>query len=240
MKVIYIATHLDKWWEEALGSVHGQLDYIVHLEDQHGWDWAKKVDTMRRFAWYHYHEPLIFMDLWDTLFVGDPEELEAGLKALTKCTTQCSSSAWPRLEMADRFPDTGKWRYVNGSGVMGTGEMICDAIQEGKARYPIKPAPPGVWLHDHKLVDNDARFWQDLYLDDLVANDFNCRFVQPIIGLKPGELVWYANNERFYNKVTDTMPQFLHAAGGNAWEQIPLEAKCARVNHHFTEEYYEY
>lgn len=225
MKIHLYASHLADDWRNCLGSIHGKLDYVVHLADQCNWNWGRKIDYQHKVACEDPEELLMFVDLWDMIFVGDPEELEAQIAALPRAMVPSGTKCWPEEEktplFAERYPEiTSPWRFVNGAGTIGRGDHIREAIEFGLSRYPVRPPVPGTPLHDHKINDNDQRFWTDVYLDGRVDNDHQCMFVQQIIGLEPGQAQY--NDKRLVNTVTGTRPQFIHASG-HSWEHIPAE-----------------
>lgn len=228
MKVYCFASHWDGRAEDFLRSMrHAKQQFVVHMEHQGSWSWDRMVDFELEVSEAHPDDLLIFADLWDSLYVGDPAEMEEQVRELTRDLPllHTDKHCWPEPEKAEachaRDPHvTSPWRYVNGSGPFGLGRQIAEAIRYGRSKYPIRPLVRGVHPHRFPQNDNDQRFWTDLYLDGLVGIDHECNVVQGLVSLKPGELSYH--DGRIHNLITGTRPHILHAAD-HTWEYIPQE-----------------
>ena len=224
MKVYCFASHWDGNAQHLVNSMrNAKLDYHIELAHPYSWFWTRMVDFEWRMARQHPNEWMIFIDLWDSIFVGDADEMWADIQDIAKNRPFLHSdkACWPRPEQAYMFPPCASpWKYVNGSGPFGMGWQIAEAIDYGMRNYPIRPKVTGVHPHDYPRNDNDQRFWTDLYLDGYVGVDTECRVVQGLPLLKPGELEY--RDGRIHNTVTGTRPHFLHAAD-HTWPYIPQE-----------------
>jgi hypothetical protein len=188
-------------------------------------------ERMRPFSWRRkvlwelsvaeqYPDTLIaFIDAWDTVFVGEKDELEkllSGGYVILPSDRVC----WPHEEKASLFDKRlsykhSPWRYVNGSGPAGLGRDIANVIKSGWEKYPI--TYDGI---DHSQ-DIDQRFWTDVFLDDLRCElDVHCAFTTT---LHKEKMLPIDNRDysivdgRFLNHTTGKKSLFVH---GNA--RLPL------------------
>jgi hypothetical protein len=220
VKVYLYASSLGFRYAECLMSLHGKVEYVLHCEDQRDWHWDKLVAYQHKVASENPGEVIVFADLWDSLFVGDPEELELQLRAGGECYVQASKSNWPSVGRDDEIPDKGPWRYVNGSFVAGVGDWIAKATAYGMDNWPIRPKDPRYPIHQYPENDNNGRMWANVYLDGRCNIDSNCIIAQQLNNLKEGELHYDTKQKRFVNTVTGSRPHFLHASQGT-WQTIP-------------------
>lgn len=164
------------------------------------------------------NETLIIVDAYDTLFVGDADQLESMLEGeqLVYCA---SKVCWPDRDKESCYSgDHSLWRYLNGSVMAGKGFTIRKAIEWGLEHAPIKPP-----VNDGRLIyheDNDQRFWTDVYLHGYGSLDTNCEIFQNLACIKDEEFALV--DGKFLNTVTATNPQFIHAAA-HTWNLIPKE-----------------
>jgi hypothetical protein len=206
-------------------SLHGKVEYVVHLEHQKDWHWDKLVDYQYGVAIRSMGEPLIFVDLWDSLFVGDVDELETRITRLDKCTVQASKVLWPSTSVDDRIKRMqanvkSPWKYVNGSFVAGMGFQIAKALEYGMKHYPIKPRDLAYHPHDYEHNDNNGRMWSEVFADGMCDIDSECHISQQLNRIEPGQLSFSAGTGRINNTITGGKPHFLHASN-DTWGFIP-------------------
>jgi len=187
--------------------------------------WTNVIEWQREKAHQYRDTKVIFVDAWDTLFIGDKEELEYQLSI--KPTTFCGSKrCWPdewKVSTYDKqFPHTKghRWRFLNGGTMFGMGSDIYQAIDFGKELgLHIKAT-----VEDGRSIyhqDNDQRFWTDIHLGSRFGEiDINCEVFQNLACVEDGEVGMYAG--RFMNFTTGSFPQFIHAAA-KTWDLIPKE-----------------
>ena len=159
-----------------------------------------------------YPDALIaFCDSWDEVFLGSRREFETVLGA-QPLLFNSEKLCWPHPEKAGLYPpcDT-PWRYVNGTAPAGLGSSITDALEYGMDRFPI--IGDGTGVHDI-TVDNDQRFWTDVYLAGTGKLDTECRLSQSLVMVEQGELA--VKGGRLVNKITGSKPLFVHANGASA------------------------
>lgn len=215
-----LLTYCNKWDRELpflLDSIQGKIPYECHIVSGE-FTWAKVVDWQLEITKKYLNEKLIFVDAYDTLFVGDVEMLERLVEKeeLVYCADK---HCWPDPSKEPQYPDMPKspWRFLNGSVMAGDGHRIHNALQWGLAYSPIKPMQHGVDIY---YQDNDQRLWTDIYLQGYGALDAQCEIFQNLSDIKDSDFC--LKRGRFYNTVTKTYPQFLHAAS-HTWRLIPKE-----------------
>ena len=173
----------------------------------------KTMDVARE----HIDRVLIFVDAWDTLFLGSKEELMA-LRLDDGITLAASKVCWPDV---DRYTDYNKkqafqtisaWRYVNSNPMAGLGRNIAEAMEWCWERWPIKGDSCDVKTADGEVCE---RFFTHAYLDSpfKIKVDTMCRLNQIWLCSTPGDL--YLSGNRIYNCMTGSSPVFLHMNGGH-------------------------
>ena len=217
MLVLTYCNKIDRKLPELLRSLEGKVPYECHIVSGE-FTWDKVVQWQLEMTLRYATETLIFVDAYDTLFVGDPsrlEELVSGEDIVYCADKRC----WPDETLSHRFPDVDSpWRYLNGSVMAGKGAKIHNAIQLGLATAPIKPM-----VNDGRSIyyqDNDQRFWIDVYLRGRGGLDTECQVFQNLSAIEDSD--FRVKRGRFYNTVTGTYPQFIHAAA-KTWWLIPKE-----------------
>lgn len=220
LRVCLYSSHLDGHLPELLASIRGKIDHICHIENE-GWDWSQRMTWMFKISHARPSEILIFLDPYDTLFIGNVEELTGFLEKqplLISATKRC----WPHPGKQPFYEEknpgmASPWRYVNPGVIAGKGGDISAAIAYGMRNFPITRSVPGTPMHNQ---DNDQRFWTDLYLSGYGLLDYQCELSQ--------NLAWCTKDDfgfkdgRLHNLVTGSRPHFIHAAA-NTWYHIPKE-----------------
>ena len=173
--------------------------------------WRKLLLWELSIACSYPNALIAFCDSWDELFLGSRREFEAVLSA-QPLLFNSEKLCWPHPEKASLYPlcDT-PWRYVNGTAPAGLGSAITDALEYGMDRFPIIGDGTGVL---DISVDNDQRFWTDVYLSKIGKLDTECRLSQSLVMVGQGEFA--VQNGRLVNKVTGSKPLFVHANGASA------------------------
>jgi len=177
--------------------------------------WENRVrwqqETVLKWPEDHY----VFTDAFDVLFVGTKEELyeEVLSHELIFTTDRMNDDGdpWPRPDLKKyydiRRKATSQWRYLNGSGPVGRGKEIAQAIKWGFDEF------------DFPENGTDQAFWTQVYLSGYGDLDQECKISQALWNMKDGE--FGVKDGRFLNLVTGSKPQFIHATG-NMWGFIPL------------------
>jgi hypothetical protein len=215
-----LLTYCNKWDRELpflLDSIEGKIPYECHIVSGE-FTWAKIVDWQLEVTRKYSEEDLILVDAYDTLFVGDVEKLEDLIRRenLVYCADK---HCWPDSSRASSYPDqpASPWRYLNGGVMVGKGWAIHGALHWGTSYSPIKPMREGLNIYHQ---DNDQRLWTDVYLQGYGSLDSQCEIFQNLSDIKDSD--FRLKRGRFYNTVTKTYPQFLHAAA-HTWRLIPKE-----------------
>jgi len=187
------------------------------------WSVKNKIEWKLEMSQRYPADQIVFVDAYDMLFVGEKDELQDILNASELIfPTDAGPAPWPYEHYEESFTKrrhvTSKWRYVNGSGPAGYGWAISKAIKYGFLHYAFKER------------NFDQGFWANVYLDGWGELDQGCQLTQNIfmhpaywnsyMVTKPGDTG--VRNGRYYNFITGSRPQFIHAMGGS-WDEIPKE-----------------
>lgn len=167
---------------------------------------------------------LIFPDAWDTVLLGDREEILALCKAWEgKVYVAGAKTCWPDTHLQPQYdalqgvrtisglvysPNYSPWRFVNSNPLVGIGRDIVAAIKYGWKHYPLVGDSSDVRVPDGEVCE---RFWTNLYFDDRVEIDTMCQMSQIYLGSLPEELK--IDGGRIHNLVTGTKPIFIHLNG---------------------------
>ncbi len=192
--------------------IKAKLPFYLHMEAQ-PWQWKRKVDWELELASAHPKDQFVFIDAFDYLFVGDPDELQALLDRQSLLfSTDADDIPWPYSHYAKfydkRRPRLSKWCWINGSGPAGSGEAISEAIRYGQLHYE--------W--DER--GTDQTFWSNVYLDGYGELDQACDLTQSLYHCTNVDLA--VQDSRLFNLQTKSKPQFIHASG-RSWHMIPEE-----------------
>lgn len=187
------------------------------------WHVRNKIEWKLEMSQKYSSDQIVFVDAYDMLFVGEKDELQKILNTSALLfPTDAGPAPWPYEYYEDDFNKrrkaASKWRYVNGSGPAGLGSEIAKSIRYGFLHYAFKER------------NFDQAFWANIYLDGWGQLDQACQLTQNIF-MHPAR--WSRSvatqsrdtgvrNGRYYNFVTGSRPQFIHAMGGS-WDQIPKE-----------------
>lgn len=191
--------------------------------DARKWRVKNKIEWKLEMSQKYSDDQLVFVDAYDMLFVGEKDELQEILDLSELLfPTDAGPAPWPyeyyEYSYNKRRKATSKWRYLNGSGPAGLGKVIAESIKYGFLHYALKER------------NFDQGWWSNIYLDGWGELDQNCQLTQNIfkhpshwdssIVTKSGDMG--VRNGRYYNFITGSRPQFLHAMGGT-WDEIPEE-----------------
>ena len=211
MKVLTIATELKPTLEKLVKSCEGKLDLEVTFHPGK-WDWGVWLDWQDEKSSEYWDHSLVFVDAYDTLFVGGPDELERLVERQPLIHSTCKN-CWPMPAREKFYPKVpGPWKFLNSCGPAGAGWAIGNALEYGMNTFPY-PMPD-------LSRDNDQRFWTDVYLSWPGCLDWRCEIWQDLHLMETGEIV--LKDGKAYNTVHNTYPQFLHASAGT-WHLIPEE-----------------
>jgi len=177
--------------------------------------WENRVKWQFSLALAHPTDHFVFTDAYDVLFVGTKDELADSVMPhdliFTSDRMNDDGDPWPRPRMRKFYDARRKakspWRFLNGSGPIGTGESIAKAIRAGQE------------LSEFPENGTDQAFWTQVYLSGWGELDQDCKISQALWNMKDGE--FGVKDGRFLNLVTGSKPQFIHATG-NMWPFIPL------------------
>ena len=181
--------------------------------------WRLRILKTLEIARQYPDETLIFVDAWDTLFLGTQAEVQT-FPYDDAITFAAGKVAYPdplyaeyALKTQNEF--TTPWRYLNSNPMAGRGKLIADAIQWGLDK--------GYGLPDDNADTQDKagnvceRFYTKLYLESpfKVRLDGKCELAQIFLCSTPGDIELVAvGSRRIRNPRTESAPLFLHMNGG--------------------------
>jgi hypothetical protein len=189
--------------------------------------WRNRILKTMEIAAEHPHSTLFFIDAWDTLFLGEKWELEAGPWS-DGITFAAQKRCWPDpLEMAWNVwwenKVSTRWRYLNSNPMVGKGSLIAEALDWGWRRFP---------LQGNASTTTDAsgdvceRFFTQLAFrapkEFGIRLDTQCALSHVTSESVPGELALGVG--RVINTVTNTQPVFLHLNGKMQFDVSLLNA----------------
>jgi hypothetical protein len=209
------------------------IDFIYQPIEN--FSWRKLIDWEYTLCRSYPDALIAFCDTWDTLFQGTRKEFGSVISA-QPLLFHSEKFCWPHPEKAVHYPACPTpWRYVNGVCPSGLGRNIANAIEFGLDNFPLRDDSADV---RDVTLDNDQRFWTDVYLASRKTNaeadkleldntqrlwtdvylagyegklDSECRVSQSLVNVRNGELA--VRGGRLHNKVTGTNPLFVHANG---------------------------
>jgi hypothetical protein len=210
-KVFTIATEMRPTLISLIKSCEGKVDLEVTMHSGE-WDWGVWLDWQMEKCADNPDTNLVFVDAYDTLFVGDADELD-DIVSRKPLVHSSNKSCWPMPGREKWYPKVpGPWKFLNSCGPAGTGSAIKTALSYGMSMFPY-PMPD-------LSRDNDQRFWTDVYLSGYGELDWKCEIWQDLYMLRDDELA--TKDGRLLNQVHMTWPQFIHASA-HTWHRIPKE-----------------
>jgi len=176
--------------------------------------WKRRIDESIEIALCHPDTFLIFLDAWDTMFLGTRKEIEA-ISLTDYVTFAAQKYCWPdetrKTEYDAIQENPGPWRYINSNPMAGKGWMIASALLYGRNHFPLAHH-----TNDVTKYDVDERLLTSLYLSEArerynIRLDTNCELNQTFLGSHPGEL--WLEDGRVRNTIHNTKPVFVHFNG---------------------------
>ena len=188
------------------------VEYIASYTPK--FSWRETVLWERRISRGFRKRFIIFVDAWDTIFLGKKEDLLEFCKPgiLMAADLMC----WPDQELEKEYPKNDSklryftpWRYLNTTPMIGEGLAIESAIDYGWSRHPIEGDENDMYAEN----GTDMRFWTNLFLYGRVGIrlDYECRFAQTLHRARPGS--FSIEGKRVVNNYTGSKPLFIHANG---------------------------
>jgi hypothetical protein len=220
-------SHMNRYEPVVVWTSNSRSRYQPILEEQlkaesipyywnrvRNFSWKVRSEFRMEYCKDHPDTPIVFVDAWDTLFLGTRDELR-DVVGPEKRLLHAQSTCYPHPEKASRYPEaSSRWKYVNGGCIAGRGREILEAYEYGWKHFPI--------LTDSHTEDDDQRFLTDVYLAGIGKLDSDCRLNWCVYDLKPGELkitadlqrgTYNSHGGRVINTVTGSTPLFIHMAG---------------------------
>jgi len=176
--------------------------------------WKRRIDESIDIGLRYPDHFLIFLDAWDTIFLGTRDEIEA-LDIKDYVTFAAQKYCWPDETRVDEYnaiqKNPGPWRYINSNPMAGMGWRIASALSYGRNLFPLKTHTN---LCDQ--YDVDERLLTSLYLSEARESynlrlDTRCELNQTFLASHPGEL--WLENGRVTNMIHNTRPIFVHFNG---------------------------
>jgi len=195
--------------------------------------WKRRLEATMEIADFYSQDTLIFLDAWDTMFLGDSMELH-GLHLDDGVTFAAQKFCWPDKSREDEYDDIqglcrfkgapvipdgiGPWRFLCSNPMAGLGQRIADALYWGWSRFPMKTN-----TNSTEEYDVDERFHTNLYLSEArkmfnIKLDTQCRMNQNFLASVPGDL--WLEDGRITNVIHGTKPVFVHFNGRS---EVPEE-----------------
>lgn len=217
IKAVLIYSHKAGFQEQLERQLTEQNIPIIHFRDAL-FSWKKRMVRNMMIAEENPDDVLVFLDAWDTLFLGEKSELvkfnkrHVGDGIVFAAGKLCwpdslRASEYKKKNPAERSP----WRYINSNPMMGLGRNIHKALNWGWKRFPLKEDT--VLIQAHDVCE---RFLTDLYLKSPrrfgLKLDTECRLSQIYRKSLPGDL-FLTDEKRIINMHHRTQPIFLHANG---------------------------
>ncbi len=194
---------------------HPGLQRFQRSCGDHGWELdlrlVQRLDepTMWRMFWDslpsyrdHGYTHALRLDAWDTIALGEPEELPA---ALEKCGSpalliSAELAAWPGDYRKTEYPPhASPWKYAHSPLTVDLGKTL----------------DPAVFVNTHQDYGADQKHFADLILSHVpgVAHDVQCRVVQSLGHAHPWQEHFDRAGDRVRNVHTDSWPLFTHGNG---------------------------
>lgn len=183
------------------------------------WSWLNKVLWQLDWCERYPGDTFVFIDSSDVLCVGERDELEEAANEydlLFQTDKNIGDGPWPLRDSDNGEWDKRRikrtpWNYLNGSGPVGKGCYIAQAIKwQLKVEQFFEPG-------------TDQLFWQRCYLSGFGCLDQETKIAVPLWGIEHGVDLGIKDG-RVLNLKTGTKPQFIHATG-RTWAWIPEELK---------------
>jgi len=167
---------------------------------------------------------VIVTDSYDVIFAAPPNEVEKAYRkfwSFQPIVFNAEKNLFPRVDLADHFPDMGTpWRYLNSGLMIGSpvdilkllDGMLLDDIHED---YRL---PDGRWVHP-----NDQGWFQVAYALQVTPTriDSNCHIFQTFSACTLDEFEIGPQWRTIRNKFTGTEPLVLHLNGGAKNDIMP-------------------
>lgn len=166
---------------------------------------------------------LILCDAWDIVFALHPHGIGDRCAELfgDAVVFNGEKACWPRADLADQFPDTGPWRFLNCGFMCGPSDKLL-ALFEAMNLESI-----GVDRQvDGRVIEpNDQGELQAIYSSQPVTMivDSKCELAQTFSACSLDE--FDMSGEHIKNKATGTTPGVLHFNGGSKNEIMPVMLK---------------
>jgi hypothetical protein len=196
--------HRQENYKNLLASVHHYgLDILDYTIDN-GWSSLERLRVTYRIATANPTRPLVFVDSFDTRFVGGLDKLDHLLDKHPMWLS-AQTTLWPdETEYQERYknsPCASPWKYANGSGPTGFGAAIREAMDA-----------VSVGTKDSAAVEQS--YWHKIHLNGFARLDSECLVHQTLYLC--GEALEVVG-EKLKNKVTGTFPQVIHACGQSSF-----------------------
>ena len=172
---------------------------------------AEQLGWLKAFDMHPQDSIFLYLDAWDTIFTGPPQELALPKEKLTFSTDfQC----FPNPALEDVFPKVlqGEGRYINAGVVWGDMGVAWGLAKEYLAL-------------ENQLCQQDffnARYIYEMLLGrDRLQLDTSHRVALSTWGMDPAYSSLYFRNGRTHYKPTGTTPLVLHQAGSTSFHVVP-------------------
>lgn len=150
------------------------------------------------------HDCIVFTDAFDTLALAGPEVIEQHFDG-TGALISCEKAVWPDPSKAPLYPPNPKseWCYINSGGYIAEIDFLGDVLLEGCDK-----------------AEDDQLFLTEKFLtgNPLIRRDDGCNLFQTLAHCYSWPHQHWSDtfelvDGRVRNKVTNTMPAFVHGNG---------------------------
>ena len=180
------------------------MDFLFH--ELNPFSWSGMIQWEREVAYDHPSDIVCFVDAWDFLLQGTAQDIVAAL-GNNSLLFHSEAACWPEPHKADLYPTAPtRYRYVNGTGPCGYGSDIVEAIDYGRAHFPIRGRESSMF------ADCDQRFWTDVFLSGRGAIDYDCKLSVSLNAVQPDE---FTVSERRLKLNSGVTPAFIHFNGAS-------------------------
>lgn len=167
------------------------------------------------------HERLIVCDCWDVIFTEHPDQVSSRCEEIygDAVVFNGERGCWPRVDLADSFPDIGSpWRYLNSGFMCGPTDKILALLESMKIEEIGMDRTEG----GARIEPNDQGEFQALFVKQPVKMvvDGACQIAQSFSACTPDG--FDITPTFVVNLITGSRPGVLHFNGGSKNDIMPL------------------
>lgn len=201
------------YWKRFVNQLEGAgIDYAARFDEE--FSWRRMILWQGEMGAAHPDRLCIFVGGWDTLLMGDRQEILDFKVADDEIVFSGDKVCWPDYREGEyRRRDghgLGPWCYLNPGPMSAKGSLVAEVVEWGMEHHPLT-------VDDKDIAGSasgtDMRFWTDVYLLSPFRSriDYKCEFGQTALHESEGDFSLI--DSRIRNNVHRTYPIFLHLNG---------------------------